>query len=117
MHRRKLNFWRLAFIFTIFVAITLAVLWSVPQEPVSQMESSMSGMMKEAQGRNITIYDLFSGAEENPANNSDQENAAASHHEEKEEMNRLNTLLTSVVFILIPVIVGGAIVLAILWIK
>lgn len=119
MLNKKLNFWRLAIIFAGITAITLMLLWSFPQEPQAQMmDTSMGNMMKGMQDKNLTIYDLFDA----PEAQSEQSQAGhggdtLSHHQNQSVMVSLNFLSTAIIFLLLPLIIGGAIMLAIAWIR
>jgi hypothetical protein len=114
-NKRKLNFWRLAFIFTGLIIITLFFLWSSPNKPKSQMMgSSMGNNMASMKLSNATIYDLFNSESQM----SQQMNDMSSHHNgQSASMVRISFLTTSVIFFLIPLIIGGTIILAIVWIK
>lgn len=116
-NQKKLNFWRLTFIFTAFTILTLVLLWSGPQEPKAEMMAdSMGSMMKQMHLSGITIYDL-----QRPAEQSDQagglSNTVSHHENQQEDLVILNLWTTGVVFLLIPLIIGGSIILAIVWKK
>lgn len=121
MPHKKLNFWRLAIVFAGLTAVTLILLWSLPQQPKSEMMSnSMGNMMKEMQEKNLTIYDLFDAAEEQTQGNQDEQVQAddtQSHHAPTSIMVTFNFLSTAIIFLFLPLIIGGAIVLAIAWIR
>ncbi len=113
--RKKLNFWRLSFGFLGFTLITLMFLWLGPEEPKSQMMTgSMGKMMTEMHTQNLTVYDFFANSV--PEDHTAGE--AQNHHESASNAQRtVNFLTTAAVFLLLPLILGGAIVLAIVWIK
>jgi hypothetical protein len=113
--RKKLNFWRLALGFMGFTMITLMFLWLGPQSPKAQMMTgSMGKMMTEIHAQNLTVYDFF--ADSIPEDHSAGE--AENHHENASSAQRtVNFLTTATVFLLLPLILGGAIVLAIVWFK
>lgn len=112
--KKKINFWRLAFIFTGIVVLTLVILWNSPQENKAQMmDKSMGNMMKQMHVDNITIYGLLKGPE-----NQNQMNDMQSHHQNQSlGVVKLNFLSTALIFLLLPLIIGGAVTLAIVWIK
>ena len=111
-HKKKLNFWRLAVIYTGITAAILLLLWNSPNESKSaMMDGSMGSMMKSMHMQNTTIYDLLGNPE--AQQESDQ---TASHHENSPVYN-MGVLTTGVVFLLLPIIIGGSIILAIIWIK
>lgn len=112
--KKKMNFCRLAFVFAGLVIITLFLLWNSPQEPKAQMmDSSMGNMMKQMHVTNISIYDLLGKGE--------TQNQMSEMHSDQQNKSpviiKLNFLSTSIIFLLLPLIVGGSIVLAIVWIK
>jgi hypothetical protein len=113
--RKKLNFWRLALGFLGFTLIILFLLWSGPQSPKTQMMiGSMGKMMTEMHAQNLTVYDFFI----NSAPEGYEAAGAESHHEDASNAQRtVNFLTTAAVFLLLPLILGGAIVLAIVWFK
>lgn len=112
--KKKINFWRLSFIFAGFVVITLFLLWNSPQEPKAQMmNGTMGSMMKQVHIGNITIYDLLG-----PSEQQSQMSEMHSHHQNQSPMIvKMNYLSTAVIFILLPFIIGGAVTLAVVWIK
>ena len=112
--KKKLNFWRLAFIFTGITVIILFMLWSSPQSgKASMMDSSMGNMMKSMHVSNIDIYDLFGKAE-----NSEQMNQMTQMHSSQSPIiYKLSFVTTSIIFILLPFIIGGTIILALVWFK
>lgn len=110
--KKKINFWRLAFLFAGFTAIALTLLWGLPGEPDAQMmDSSMGNTMKQMHVANVTIYDLVSNQES-------QDQMSSMHSGQKGQspvIMRLNFLTTGMIFLLLPLIVGGTIVLTIVW--
>lgn len=116
--KKKLNFWRLTFIFLGLVITTLFFLWNSPQEPKAQMMTdSMGNMMKQMHISNLTIYDLLTNGE-GQSQTQNQSNNASNHHQGQEDgITKLNFLTTAIIFILLPFIIGGAIILAIVWVR
>lgn len=113
--KKKLNFWRLSLGFMGFTLIALMFLWSGPQAPKAQMmPDSMGKMMLSMHGKDVTIYDFFVDT----AKEEHQTGEAENHHEDAPTMMRaVNFWTTAIVFLLLPLILGGAIVLAIVWFK
>lgn len=112
--KKKINFWRLTFISAGFVVITLFLLWNSPQAPKAEMmNGSMGNMMKQMHVSNINIYDLLSPSE--------QSSQMSEMHTENQNQSpviiKMNYLSTAVIFILLPFIIGGAVTLAVVWIK
>jgi hypothetical protein len=116
--KKKLNFWRLAFLFGGLTIITLFLLWNSPQQPKAQMmQDSMGNMMKQMHVSNIKIYDLLKNGEMQNQSQG-QTNEMGSHHQNQASVvYKLNFLSTAIIFFLLPLIIGGSIILAIVWIK
>jgi len=113
--KRKNNFWRLTFIFLGLTIFILVLLWNSPQSPKAQMmDSSMGNMMKQMHVGSKTIYELFGTKS---GQNSMNESMSSHHQDKTSMMYRLNFVSTAVIFFLIPFIIGGAIILTIVWIK
>ena len=113
-NRKKMHFWCLVLLFGALILITLFSLWSnAPMQKAGMMDSSMGNMMKSMHLSNITIYDLFG------AINSQKEiGATESHHlDQTPVIYQLSLLTTSIIFVLLPFIIGGAILLGIVWIR
>jgi len=116
--KKKINFWRLAFIFFGLAVVTLVLLWSSPQLPKAQMmDGSMGNMMKQMHVASKTIYDLFS-TENGQSQMKESMKEMHSHHQgQSPVVYNLNILSTAIIFILLPFIIGGAVILTIVWIK
>ncbi|MGJ7920265.1 hypothetical protein [Neobacillus sp. LXY-4] len=111
--KKKLNFWRLAVIYIGMTATILLLLWSSPfKSQTAMMGSSMGSMMKGMHASDTTIYSLLS----NPVDQQQQMNGMAGHHENSPVYN-IGVLTTGTIFLLLPLIIGGSIILAIIWIK
>lgn len=114
--KKKLNFWRLAFLFAGFTILTLFFLWSSPREPEAQMMAgSMGSMMKQMHVANVTIYDLLAKGE--PEELSSMKEMMSHHQNQSQVIKGLNFLSTAIILLFIPFIFGGSIVLAIVWKK
>lgn len=114
---KKLNFWRLAFIFIGLTITVLFLLWNSPYEPRAQMmNGSMGNMMKQMHISKATIYDLFTSDGIQKAQTESQSNDS-NHQDQDDGMVKINFLTTMIIFILLPLIIGGSIILAIVWIK
>ncbi len=114
LNKKKINFWRLAFIFTALVISVLFLLWNAPAGPkASMMDTSMGNMMKGKHLSGITIYDLINGMEYQ-----EQMREMHSHHQGQSPIIfQLSYLTTAAIFLLLPFIIGGAVILGIVWIK
>jgi hypothetical protein len=113
-NKTKIIFWRMAFIYGGIAVITLFLLWNSPSAGQSKMmNKSMGNSMKSMHLTNTTIYNLFRGE-----NMSKQMESMASHMEKPDPIKyNVGFLGTSIIFLLIPFIIGGTIVLGIVWIK
>lgn len=110
--KKKLNFWRLAFIYIGLTVTILLLLWSSPYKSQSaMMDGSMGSMMKSMHMSNASIYDLLGNPEAQQ-----QTNESSGHHDNSPVYN-MAVLTTGIVFLLLPLIIGGSIMLAIIWIK
>lgn len=112
--KKKKNFWLLAII---FIAITITILfslWNSPQasQRAAMMNTSMGNMMKSMHLSNLKIYDLFNQEIEQ------QISEAENHHATQASViYQLNFISTAVIFFLLPFIIGGTILLAIVWVR
>lgn len=114
--KKKILFWRVAFVFAALTITVLIILWNSPREQNTQMmEVSMGNMMKQMHVSNITIYDLMRNMEI-PSQKKAQISEMHSHHQgQATVIYKLNFLSTATVFLLLPFIIGGAVILAIVW--
>lgn len=109
----KLNFWRLTVLFLGMTITILFLLWSSPNKSKSaMMDSSMGSMMKNMHASNLNIYGLL----QNPSNEQSQASNTAEHHKDSAAY-KIGVLSSSIVFLLLPLLIGGSIILAIIWIK
>lgn len=118
--KKKVNFWRLAVIFGCLTIAVLFLLWSQPQPrmPMGQMmKVNMGSMMIQMHGSNPPVIDLLkSSGTQDPIQSSMRE--MASHHQNQTSVIfKLNFLTTAVIFLLLPLLTGGAVILTIIWIK
>lgn len=110
--KKKLNFWRLAVLFTGMTITILFLLWSSPYKSKSaMMDGSMGTMMKSMHASNLNIYGLV----QNPS--TQQQNTNVEEHHENSAAYKIGILTSSVIFLLLPLLIGGSIILAIIWIK
>jgi hypothetical protein len=119
--KKKLNFWRLAVIFMGFTGITLMALWLSTQEKKATMMTGSMADMSSMHLENVTIYDLVgsSDAEMNSSSASQTQTDTSSQHHEDEAsaVKTMGIITTLIIFALIPLIIFGTIILAIVWIK
>jgi hypothetical protein len=116
--KKKMHFWRLAFIFAGFTILVLFFQWSYPKEQkAAMMNVSMGQMMKNMQLSNVNIRDLVKG-NEMAQSSSSSSNSTSSHHEDgNSNIVNMSFLTTAILFLLLPFIIGGSIILTIIWIK
>lgn len=121
--KKKLNFWRLAVIFLGFTVITLISLYMSPQEKkASMMDESMANMAS-MHLENITIYDLVNSSDSETGNQDSgtavqrTSNASQHHEDEASAVRTMGIVTTIIIFILLPLLICGTIILAIVWIK
>ena len=112
--KKKMYFWRLAFIFTGITILTLTLLWSSPNMPTKSLKNvNMSDMMKKEHAGNTTIYTLFKNKEQ-----SSEMDEMVSHHQDQTELIiKANFLTTAITFLSLPFIIGGSVLLSIVWKK
>lgn len=129
--KKKMNFWRLAFIFAGITILVLVFEWSSPkQQKAAMMNVSMGQMMKNMQLSNLNIRDLVKGSEmtQSPSSTSNSTTSLSNdgnssstdiHHDEEENSKivKMSFYSTAIIFLLLPFIIGGSIILAIIWIK
>lgn len=109
-NKRKLNFWRLAVLFAGMTVTILFLLWSSPYKSKSaMMNSSMGSMMKNMHISNLNIYGLL----QNPS--AQQQIINTKEHHENSPAYKIGILTSSLVFLLLPLVIGGSIILAIIW--
>jgi hypothetical protein len=110
--KKKLNFWRLAVIFTGITITILYLLWSSPNKSKSaMMDGSMGSMMKSMHISNLTVNGLLSNPKA-PKQTADTE----AHHQDS-PIYKTAVVVTATVYLLLPLVIGGSIILAIIWIR
>lgn len=111
-HKKKLNFWRLAILFIGFTVTILLLLWNSPTIPKpAMMNGTMGDTMRGMHTSNITIYDLLGNSEVK------QQVAEKEEHHAKSPVYAIGVWTTGVIFLLMPFILGGSVILAIIWMK
>lgn len=123
--KKKLNFWRLVFIFTAFTLTVLFLLWNSPKGNVAKMMQNDMGSMMKMHTSNLKIYDLLQAEEhaEHHGSAGQTGNAMSDTSSQHQHGNhslsiyRLSYLSTALIFLLLPLIIAGVIILAIVWIS
>lgn len=119
--KKKLNFWRLAIIFLGFTEVTLIALWLSPQEQKAAMMTGSMATMSKMHLENVSIYDLVGSLENDmgssSASQSQTEDSSQHHEEEASSVKTMGIITTIIIFALLPLILFGTIILAIVWIK
>lgn len=113
MNKAKLHFWQLTFSFLLLVVVVLGSAWSNWQPAESDMmtqmmSQSMGEMMRMMHASNITLAQLLWWNAENG-------NSRDPNKEQSQYLVWVHTFTTNVVFLLTPLVLGGAIFLLIMW--
>jgi hypothetical protein len=112
--KKKLNFWRLAVLFSGMTITILFLMWSSPYNTQSaMMNTSMVSMMKDMHISDLSIRDLL----QNPGTQEYQQESDTEEHHKGSPLYNIGILTTSVVFLLIPFLIGGSVILGIIWIR
>lgn len=114
---KKRSFWLLTIVFAGITMVALQMEWSSFRGPEStMMNQSMGNMMRQEHLGNTTLPHLL--AYNAPENMAGQSSGHSNHHGETDRMMfGINRVTTVVIFSLIPLILGGAVMLAVIWIK
>ena len=114
---KKQNFWLLVIVFVGITIVALQIEWNSPRDPeATMMNKSMGNMMKQEHLSNVTLRQLL--AYNLPENMMGQSSGHSNHHGEADQMLfGINRVTTLVIFALIPLILGGTVFLAVIWIK
>jgi hypothetical protein len=121
--KKKLNFWRLAIIFIGFIGITLSALWLSPQGTKATMMNESMANMASMHLKNVTIYDLVGGKDTDTSSSASStitqttSNSTQHHEGATSEVKLMGTITTIIIFALLPLLLCGIIILAIVWIK
>lgn len=113
--QKKLNFWRLAVIFAGFTGITLLSLWMAPREPKASMMNESMATMAKMHLENVTIYDLTGPSEQ--GNQTSSSDSTQHHKDESSGTKTMGIVTTLIIFGILPLLICGTIILAIIWIK
>ncbi|MFZ5353712.1 MAG: hypothetical protein ACOZCL_13460 [Bacillota bacterium] len=112
--KKKIHFWILTLIFMSITGIVLFMLWNSPQEgKTSLITKSMGNMMKNMHISNAKISDLLK-SEEKPQQ---MEDMHGHHIDQALVVNRLGIWTTAVIFLLLPLVIAGSVLLAFVWIR
>ncbi|MDT3427912.1 ABC-type sugar transport system permease subunit [Paenibacillus forsythiae] len=116
-NKQKRPFWQLSSVFAVIVVLVLALSWSNPSEKVSQMDASMADMMSQELLGSATVPDLFNpGTMDSPeALSGNGEHAG--HHQQAGKLYAIHLITTALLVFALPVILAGALFLAIVWPK
>jgi hypothetical protein len=112
-NKKKLSFWRLSFIFIGITVLILFMLWSLPQESKAAMMNTSMGNMMKSMHISSNIYDFFGQSELGEQMNG----MSKTHSNQAPIIYKLSFVTTSFIFILLPFIIGGSIILALVWFK
>jgi hypothetical protein len=119
--KKKLNFWRLAVIFSGFTVITLIALYLSPQEKKASMMNESMANMASMHLEDITIYDLIGSPNTDMSSGGAAQSATKTgeeHHEDGTSSVMVAGIISTVIiFTLLPLLICGTVILAIVWIK
>lgn len=119
--KKKLNFWRLAVIFSGFTVITLIALYLSPQEKKASMMNESMANMASMHLEDIKIYDLIGSpnidTSSGAAAQSTTKTGAEHHEDETSGVMAMGIISTVIIFTLLPLLICGTVILAIVWIK
>ena len=122
--KKKLNFWRLVVIFGSFTIITLISLWLSPHEIKATMMNESMANMASMHLNNVTIYDLVDSEDtDNSSAVTDTTgesivNDNSQHHQDERSVIKVMGIFTTItIFALLPLLIFGTIIIAIVWIK
>ncbi|WP_025688800.1 hypothetical protein [Paenibacillus zanthoxyli] len=114
-NKQKRPFWQLSSVFAVIIVLVLALSWSNRAENAAQMDASMAVMMSNEILDSATIPDLFTiGTIESPeALSGNGEHAG--HHDQSGTLYAIHLITTGLLLFTLPVILAGALFLAIVW--
>ena len=115
--KKKLHFFQLAIIFGLVTLFTLLNQWgySPPTNTGGEMMGSMGNMMISMHSRGATLADLLTQQE---ASETVVESSGGhqSHHSGS-HLSGIHYITTTTIIVLLPLIIAGAVFLAIAWLK
>lgn len=114
MNDKHRSFWILLLVFGLLTIGGLMINQSNQSGAMGEMMSmSMGGMMKQMHASNLTVAELLQSSYESHGMSMED---SAGHHEIPPLLQSLGFLSTMTIFILLPLILGGAALLLVLWI-
>ncbi|MFD1774781.1 hypothetical protein [Paenibacillus rhizophilus] len=116
-NKQKRPFWQLSSVFAIIVILVLALSWSNKAENAAQMDASMADMMSNETLGYATVPDLFTlGTMDSPEESSGN-GEHAGHHDQEGKLYAMHLITTALLVFTLPIIIAGALFLAIVWPK
>jgi hypothetical protein len=104
-----------------FTGVTLIALWLSPQEKKASMMAESMANMSSMHLKNVTIYDLIGSSDADKsssvASQSQTDESSGHHEDETSSVKTMGIITTIIIFALLPLIIFGTIILAIVWIK
>lgn len=110
MNGKKRSFWILSAFFGLMIIAGLVINFSTIGESMSMMGTSMGGMMK-MHAANVKPADLLTGETEDHGMGD-----MSGHHELPPIMQSLSFFTTLTIFMMIPLLLGGVMLLVVLWV-
>ncbi|AIQ14402.1 hypothetical protein [Paenibacillus durus] len=116
-NKQKRPFWQLSSVFAVIIMLVLALSWSNPAENAAQMDASMADMMSNEILGSATIPDLFTiGTMDSPEASSGN-GGHSGHHDQTGRLYAIHLITTALLVFTLPIIIAGAVFLAIVWPK
>ncbi|MNM98871.1 hypothetical protein D3C81_1114140 [compost metagenome] len=117
LSKQKRPFWQLCSVFGVIVGLVLALSWGNRTEEVAQMNHSMADMMKDEHLGNATVKDLFSFEASDSAVVAADNSEHTGHHIQEGKLYTTHIVTTALLVLTLPMILAGAVFLAIVWPK
>ncbi|MNC20324.1 hypothetical protein D3C75_682690 [compost metagenome] len=117
LSKQKRPFWQLCSVFGVIVGLVLALSWGNRTEEVAQMNHSMADMMKDEHLGNATVKDLFSFEASDSAVVAADNSEHTRHHIQEGKLYTTHIVTTALLVLTLPMILAGAVFLAIVWPK
>ncbi|QWU15415.1 hypothetical protein SAMN04487895_12420 [Paenibacillus sophorae] len=116
-NKQKRPFWQLSSVFAVIIVLVLAHSWSNRTENAAQMDASMADMMSNEILGNTTVPDLFTLGAMDSVEVSSGNGEHSGHHDQTGTLYAIHLITTALLLFTLPVILAGALFLAIVWPK
>ncbi|MNC06587.1 hypothetical protein D3C75_541030 [compost metagenome] len=95
----------------------LALAWGNRTEDVAQMNHSMADMMRDEHLGNTTVQDMFTFETSDSAKVASEISGHTGHHSQEGKLYTMHIVTTALLVLSLPIILAGAVFLAIVWSK